>query len=188
MKRFMPSPAMVVACAALFVALGGVSYGFATGSISGREIQNGTILSKDVRDRGLRGQELKRDSIGPNAVKEESLDSLKLGPVTNAAAAQGSAHHAVIGSGGADRPRPRRGLVRAHGHRPVPGGLRPRRAPVRLRGHARRRVGRLARHRPGLGDLAAEQRQRGARLHAGQRRGGRQPLVPSRRVLLTGLA
>jgi hypothetical protein len=107
MKRFMPSPAMLVACTALFVALGGVSYGFATGSISGREIKNGTILSKDVRDRGLRGQELKRDSIGPNAVKEESLNSLKLGAVTTAVAAQGSAHHAVIASGGA--------VVRARG-------------------------------------------------------------------------
>ena len=107
MKRFMPSPAMLVACTALFVALGGVSYGFATGSISGREIKNGTILSKDVRDRGLRGQELKHDSIGPNAVKEESLNSLKLGPVISALTAQGSAHHAVIGSGGA--------VVRARG-------------------------------------------------------------------------
>jgi hypothetical protein len=103
MKRFvrLPSPAMLVACAALFVALGGVSYGFATGSISGREIKNGTILSKDVRDRGLRGQELKRDSIGPNAVKEESLNSLKLGPVTTAVASQGSSHAVVVAASGA---------------------------------------------------------------------------------------
>ena len=101
MKRFMPSPAMLVACTSLFVALGGVSYGFATGSISGREIKNGTITTKDIRDRGLRGTKLQRDSVGPNAVKEEALNSLKLGTVTNAVAAQGSAHHAVIGSGGA---------------------------------------------------------------------------------------
>ena len=45
MKRFvrLPSPAMVVACASLFVALGGVSYAFATGSIGSREIHNGSI-------------------------------------------------------------------------------------------------------------------------------------------------
>jgi hypothetical protein len=101
MKRFMPSPAMLVACTALFVALGGVSYGFATGAISGREIRNGTITTKDVRDRGLRGTKLQRDSVGPNAVKEESLNSLKLGAVTNSVVAHGSAHHAVISSGGA---------------------------------------------------------------------------------------
>ncbi|MBN1528555.1 MAG: hypothetical protein JW895_05810 [Thermoleophilaceae bacterium] len=97
----MPSPAMAVACTALFVALGGVSYGLATGSISGREIKNGTILSKDVRDRGLRGPDLGRDSIGGNSVKEESLNSLKIGGVPLSLTSQGSAHHAVIASGGA---------------------------------------------------------------------------------------
>jgi hypothetical protein len=91
---------MVVACAALFVALGGVSYGFATGSISGREIRNGTILSKDVRDRGLRGEKMQRDSIGPNAVKEEALNSLKLGTVISSVGAQGSAHSVVVSAGG----------------------------------------------------------------------------------------
>lgn len=102
MKRFvrLPSPAMIVACAALFVALGGVSYGFATGAINSREIRNGTILSKDVRDRGLRGQDLARASVGPNAVKEEALNSLRLGPVTSSVASQGSAHGVVVGSGG----------------------------------------------------------------------------------------
>jgi hypothetical protein len=102
MKRFMrlPSPAMVVACAALFVALGGVSYGFATGAISGREIRNGTITSDDVRNRGLRGQEFRADSIGSNAVKEEGLDSTKFGLVGNAVIAQGSARHAVVAANG----------------------------------------------------------------------------------------
>ncbi|HEU0023471.1 MAG TPA: hypothetical protein VFQ12_02490 [Thermoleophilaceae bacterium] len=102
MKRFarVPSPAMIVACAALFVALGGVSYGFATGSISSREIRNRTIVNKDVRDRGLRGEKLRRDSVGPNAVKEESLNSLKLGAVTNAVAAQGLARHVVVAVNG----------------------------------------------------------------------------------------
>ncbi len=102
MKRFirLPSPAMVVACAALFIALGGVSYGFATGAISGREIRNGTITGKDVRDRALRGQELAADSVGPNAVKEEALNSLRLGPVNAAVAAQGSLHHAVVAANG----------------------------------------------------------------------------------------
>jgi hypothetical protein len=98
MKRFLklPSPAMIVAATALFVALGGVSYGFATGSITGREIKDGTLLSQDVRNRGLRGLEMKQDSVGGNAVKEESLNSLKLGVVPSAAAAEGSARHAVV--------------------------------------------------------------------------------------------
>lgn len=102
MKRFvrLPSPAMIVACAALFVALGGVSYGFATGSIGSREIHNGSIVSKDVKNRGLRGEDLGRDSIGANAVKEERLNSGKIGPVPVAAVSQGTTHWVVVGSGG----------------------------------------------------------------------------------------
>src|SRR5919205_527760 len=51
--RRRPSPAMVVAMTALFVSLGGVSYGLATGSIGSREIRNNSIRSIDVRNRSL---------------------------------------------------------------------------------------------------------------------------------------
>jgi hypothetical protein len=52
--RYRPSPAMVVALIALFVALGGVSYGVATGSIDSREIKNNTVRGKDIRNRTIR--------------------------------------------------------------------------------------------------------------------------------------
>ena len=48
--RRRPSPALVIACIALFVSLGGVSYGVATGFIDSREIKNNTIRSKDMRN------------------------------------------------------------------------------------------------------------------------------------------
>jgi hypothetical protein len=60
-KRFInrrPSPALVVAFIALFVAMGGVSYGVATGSIDTREIRNNTIQGKDVRNGTLSQNDL----------------------------------------------------------------------------------------------------------------------------------
>lgn len=48
-----PSPALVLALLALFVALGGTSYAVATGSIDSREIKNNTVRSGDTRDRTL---------------------------------------------------------------------------------------------------------------------------------------
>jgi hypothetical protein len=84
-RRFMPSPAMVVAMTALFLSLGGVSYGLATGVISGREIQNNTITFKDV----------KRDKLGGGSVKESTL-----GTVPSAFVAGGSTHFAVLNAGG----------------------------------------------------------------------------------------
>ena len=70
-----PSPALAIACIALFVAMGGVSYGVATGSIDSREIQNGSIRNRDFKDGTLRGQEAKRDGFGGGAIKESTLES-----------------------------------------------------------------------------------------------------------------
>jgi len=79
MKRFLrrPSPAMVVATVALFVSLGGVSYGVATGSIDSREIKDGSIRNRDFKDGTLRGNEAKRDGFGGGAIKESSLGKVK---------------------------------------------------------------------------------------------------------------
>jgi hypothetical protein len=54
---------MVVALIALFVALGGVSYGLATGSIDGREIKNSTVRSKDVRNNDIRSGDIRNRSL-----------------------------------------------------------------------------------------------------------------------------
>ena len=106
MKRFarMPSPAMVVACLALFVALSGVSYAVAT--IGSDDISNGSIRNRDFKDGTLRGNEAKPDGFGANAIKEQVLDSSKLnaakiGKVPGAALADGLTRHGVISSAGA---------------------------------------------------------------------------------------
>ena len=74
MKRFVrrPSPAMVVASTALFISMGGVSYGVATGSIDGREIKNRSITNRDFKDGTLRGNEAKPNGFGGGAIKESS--------------------------------------------------------------------------------------------------------------------
>jgi len=94
-----PSPAMVVGCLSLFVSLGGVSYAVAT--IDSGDIVNGSIRNRDFKDGTLRGQEAKRDGFGGGAIKEQSLDASKLGPVPAAALADGLGRHAVISDTGA---------------------------------------------------------------------------------------
>jgi hypothetical protein len=61
--RRRPSPAMVVALLALFLSLGGVSWGVATGFIDSREIQNETIRSQDIRNSTIRTQDLRNNEI-----------------------------------------------------------------------------------------------------------------------------
>lgn len=84
-RRLLPSPAMLVALVALFLSLGGVSYGLATGVIDGREIRNGSITFKDVR----------RDKLGGGAIKESGL-----GTVPAALVSGGSVRFAVVTGGG----------------------------------------------------------------------------------------
>jgi hypothetical protein len=101
MKRFIrsPSPSMVVACAALFVSLGGVSYAVAT--IDSGDIVNGSIRNRDFKDGTLRGQEAKPDGFGSGAIKEQSLDATKFKQVPSAVVADGVVRHAVISDVGA---------------------------------------------------------------------------------------
>ena len=87
-----PSPAMVVALIALFVAMGGVSYGVATGSIDGREIKNSTIKTGDLRNNDIRGTDIRRGTItgsdvGSNALSGADISESSLGKVASASRA-----------------------------------------------------------------------------------------------------
>jgi hypothetical protein len=71
--RRRPSPALVIACIALFVSLGGVSYGVATGFIDSREIRNNTIRSKDVRNGTLLTQDIRNNEIRGFDIRNSSI-------------------------------------------------------------------------------------------------------------------
>jgi len=81
----------------LFIALGGVSYGVATGSIDSREVKNNSlrgedqrrssITAREIKRRSLDGTDIKIERVGGNAVKEQVLESEKIGKVPSAATA-----------------------------------------------------------------------------------------------------
>ncbi|MGH2845615.1 MAG: hypothetical protein ACRDL0_06270 [Thermoleophilaceae bacterium] len=71
--RRRPSPALVIACVALFVSLGGVSYGVATGSIDSRELKNNTIRSKDVRNNTLRTFDIRNNQVRGFDIRNSSV-------------------------------------------------------------------------------------------------------------------
>ena len=96
-----PSPSMAVALIALFVSLGGVSYGLATGSIDSREIRNNTIRTQDIRNNQVRGRDIRNSTIQGKDVALDTLTGLdikesKLGKVPSAGTAD-SAARALVG-------------------------------------------------------------------------------------------
>jgi hypothetical protein len=93
MRRFLPSPAMVVAVVALVVSLGGSAY--AALVITGKNIKNGTVTGKDIHNRSLSGSDLRHESVGGGSIKESSL-----GPVPSAFLAGGSGRFAVVNAAG----------------------------------------------------------------------------------------
>jgi hypothetical protein len=93
MRRFLPSPAMVVAVAALVVSLGGTAT--AALVITGKSIKNGTVTGKDIRNHSLRGSDVRHDGLGGGSVKESTL-----GPVPSAYLAAGASRLAVVNANG----------------------------------------------------------------------------------------
>jgi hypothetical protein len=129
MSRFRlraPSPSLVISLVALFVSLGGVSWGVATGFIDSREIKNNTvrtgdlrnndirsgdihnntIISRDIRTGTITGGDVKSDSVTGRDVLESSLGIVPSSTrATSAAAVDGLVHTSPVTQtdGGADK-------------------------------------------------------------------------------------
>jgi len=74
------SYANVVASIALFIALGGTSYGLATGSIGSPEIKNNSVRSKDIRNNDVRSQDIRNQSLLAKDFKAGQLPAGPQGP------------------------------------------------------------------------------------------------------------
>ena len=79
-----PSASLVIACLALFVALGGVGYAAAT--IGSAAVVDNSLRSKDVRNNDLRGKDVRG-----NTLKGADVDESSLGKVPSAANADAAA-------------------------------------------------------------------------------------------------
>lgn len=78
LRSYHPSHATVVAYLALFITLGGTSYGVATGFIDSREIKNNAVKSADLKNNDTRSQDVRNNSLTGADVK-----NLKSGDVAN---------------------------------------------------------------------------------------------------------
>ena len=121
LNRFVPSPALVIACIALFVAMGGSAYALATGSIDGREINE---LHAST------GKDVKKDGLGGVTVKESRLGTVPSASGLQRSAVVGPLGQFVRGKDVASVGRTARG--------PLPGDLPQQRPGLRVRGLARR--------------------------------------------------
>jgi len=65
---------MIVSMIALFVALGGVSYGLAgKNSVSSDDIINGQVKTKDIKNNGVKSKDVKNDGVKGKDVASDTL-------------------------------------------------------------------------------------------------------------------
>lgn len=88
--RHRPSASMVIACLALFVALGGVGYAAAT--FNGKNIINGTVTGKKLKNGTITGTQVKKNGLGGGSIKESSLGTV---PSAQSATTAGTAANAT---------------------------------------------------------------------------------------------
>ena len=79
-RSFRPSPAMIVACLALFLALTGsaIAAGVAKNSVRSAQIVNGTVRTVDIRDNAVNSAKVADDSLTATDLAPDSVTNSEL--------------------------------------------------------------------------------------------------------------
>jgi len=76
-RSFRPSPALVISCVALFLALTGsaLAVGIAKNSVRSAQIVDGTVRTVDLRDNAVSGPKIAPNSVGSEELAENAVES-----------------------------------------------------------------------------------------------------------------
>ena|SRR5436190_4339420 len=96
--RWRPSPALVISCIALFVALGGSASALVL--IGTRNIKNGAVTGRKIRNGTIKSRDVGKNALGPHAIAESKLRVGSAGSAGTALTSQGLANFAVVGANG----------------------------------------------------------------------------------------
>jgi hypothetical protein len=81
-RSFRPSPAMIVACLALLLALTGsaIAAGIAKNSVRSAQIVDGTVRTVDLRDNAVDSAKIAPDAVGSEEIAENAVSSPEVAP------------------------------------------------------------------------------------------------------------
>jgi hypothetical protein len=117
-RALRPSPALVVACVALFAAMGGFGYAavkMKPNSVKTRNIRNGAVTTDKIADGAVTTLKLAPDAVAPDAVN--AMNAARLGGVPPGGCQQGwlKASAVIRTTGLTDQPTPAPGFDCASG-------------------------------------------------------------------------
>lgn len=81
-RSFRPSPALVISCVALFLALTGsaLAVGIAKNSVRSAQIVDGSVRTVDLRDNAVNAAKIAPDSVGSEEIAENAVASPEVAP------------------------------------------------------------------------------------------------------------
>jgi len=81
-RSFRPSPALIVACVALVMALTGsaIAAGVAKNSVRSPQIADGTVRTLDLRDDSVNAAKIAKDQVGAEEIAENAVSSPEVAP------------------------------------------------------------------------------------------------------------
>jgi hypothetical protein len=81
-RSFRISPALVISCVAMFLALGGSAFavGVAKNSVRSAQIVDGTVRGIDLRDNAINAAKIAPDSVGGEEIVENAVASPEVAP------------------------------------------------------------------------------------------------------------
>lgn len=91
-RSFRPSPALVISCVALFLALTGsaLAVGIAKNSVRSAQIVDGSVRTVDLRDNSVTAPKIAPDSVGSEEIAENAVESPEVAPESLTAADLGT--------------------------------------------------------------------------------------------------
>jgi hypothetical protein len=81
-RSYRPSPALIVACVALLMALTGsaIAAGVAKNSVRSAQIVDGTVRTLDLRDNAVNAAKIAPDQVGAEEIAENAVSSPEVAP------------------------------------------------------------------------------------------------------------
>lgn len=90
-SKFRPSPALVISCVALFLALAGSAFAIGKNTVRSAQIVDGTIRTVDLRDNAVAAGKIAPDAVDSTEIAENGVDSSDVAPDTLTAGDLGAA-------------------------------------------------------------------------------------------------
>lgn len=81
-RSYRPSPALIISCVALFLALSGsaLAVGTAKNSVRSAQIVDGSVRTVDLRDNAVNAQKIAPDAVGSEEIAENAIESPEVAP------------------------------------------------------------------------------------------------------------